>query len=86
MDNDPEQTVKITPEFLKKQRTQTQTKPYVRKTQKQAATEYSCRKDLAKHLKGGNSTFWDVHGFQISHRLEKLFIEVLKIMLMCIIM
>ena len=34
-----------------------------RKTQKPAATESSCSKDLEKHLMGGNSAF-GVYGFQ----------------------
>ena len=32
-----------------------------KKTYKQAATGASCNKGLAEHLKGGNSTFGDVH-------------------------
>jgi len=44
----------------------TEDKTEGRKTHKQAAAEGSCSKGLAKHLKGGNSAFGHVHGFQTS--------------------
>ena len=44
----------------------TEDKSEGRMTHKQAATEDGCSKDLANHLKGGNSAFGDVHGVQTS--------------------
>ncbi|MEE6508230.1 hypothetical protein FKM82_019900 [Ascaphus truei] len=50
-------------------------------TNEQTTTEVSCIKGLAKHHKGGNPAFGDVHGFQTSrsHCLQRILDKVLKI-------
>ena len=52
------------------------------------ATEGRCSKGLVEHLRGWNSGFIDVHGFKPSsrHWLQRIFIQVLKIILANIIM
>ena len=45
---------------------------------KQAATEGGCSKCLAKHLKGGNSAFGDVHGFHTQSLTAKNFHPSIK--------
>ena len=45
---------------------------------KQAATEDGCGEGLAKDLQGGNSDSGDVHGLQTSVTESRIFIQVLK--------
>ena len=100
MDNDPKHTAKATQVLLKAQKkaelvtwpqpnwacfSLTEDKTEGRKTHKQTRTQVGCSKGLAKHLKAGNSPFG---GFQASgsHWLQRIFIQVLQIILIFIIM
>ena len=59
-----------------------------RKNHIQVVIEGGCSNGLAKHLKGINSASGDVHRFQTSGSLElqRIFIQVLKIILIFLIM